>query len=61
MLRFGVPFKQAIKSATINPARQIGADKVTGSIKEGKRADLVVLDEKMDIKMVLVKGKIAVQ
>lgn len=61
VLRFGVPFKQAIKSATINPARQIGADKVTGSIKEGKRADLVVLDEKMDIKMVLVKGKIAVQ
>ena len=60
LLRFGIPFKQAVKSATINPARQIGVADVTGSIKVGKRADLVVLDEQMEIEMVLVKGKIVV-
>ena len=52
--------KQAIKSVTINPARAIRADDVTGSIKEGKRADLLVLDEELNIKLVVVKGQVKV-
>ena len=52
--------KQAIKSVTINPARAIRADDVTGSIKEGKRADLLVLDGQYNIKMVVVKGQVKV-
>ena len=58
ILEFGIPVKQAIKSVTINPARVIGADKITGSIEEGKNADLLVLSEDMKtIKAVFVKGK----
>lgn len=34
-----------IKSYTINPAKQLLLDKVTGSIKKGKSADLVVWDK----------------
>ncbi len=60
VLSYGIPFRQAVKSATINPARQIGVDKVTGSIEEGKRADLLVLDENLDIRMVVIKGKVVV-
>ena len=30
VLRFGIPFRQALKSCTINPARVIHADKETG-------------------------------
>ena len=60
VLRFGVPMKQAVKSVTINPARAIRVDDVTGSIRAGKRADLLVLDEKLDIRMVIVKGQIKV-
>ena len=58
LIELGVPFRQAVKSSSINPARQIGVDAVTGSIQEGKLADLVVLDKDLNIKMVLVKGKI---
>lgn len=61
LLEFGVPFRQAIKSATINPARQLKVDHITGSIKEGKLADIVVLDDNFDIKMVIIKGKVVVE
>ncbi len=58
LLKFGIPVKQAVKSLTINPARAIGVDKITGSIEVGKNADLLVLSEDFkEIKAVFVKGK----
>lgn len=58
LLKFGIPLKQAIKSLTINPARAIGVDEKTGSIEEGKSADLLILSEDFsEIKAVFVKGK----
>jgi imidazolonepropionase-like amidohydrolase len=35
---------QALQTATITPARLVGADKETGSIAVGKQADLVLID-----------------
>ncbi len=35
---------QAIQTATITPAQVMNMDKVTGSIKTGKKADLIILD-----------------
>ncbi len=49
LVSFGVPFGQAVKAATLIPARSIGMAGEIGSIEEGKRADLVVLDENLDI------------
>lgn len=60
VLRFGIPFRQALKSCTINPARVIHADRETGSIAQGKRADLLVLDRDMEIRMVIIRGEIVV-
>lgn len=60
VIRFGIPVRQAIKSATINAARSIRVDDVTGSIAEGKRADLLVLDKDLNIKLVVVKGVVKV-
>ena len=58
LLSFGIPLRQAIKSVTINPAKAIGADKITGSIEKGKNADFVVLSSDFQqIKAVYVKGK----
>lgn len=58
LLAFGIPLKQAIKSVSINPARAIGVDKITGSIEPGKNADLLILSEDFsEIKAVFVKGK----
>ena len=38
----GVPEEEALKMITLNPAKQLGIDKRTGSIEIGKDADLVV-------------------
>jgi imidazolonepropionase-like amidohydrolase len=38
----GVPEEDALKMITLNPARQLGIDKRTGSIEVGKDADLVI-------------------
>lgn len=58
LLKFGIPLKQAIKSLTINPAKVIGVDKITGSIAAGKNADLLILSDNFStIKSVYIKGK----
>lgn len=38
----GVPEEEALKMITLNPARQLGIDKRTGSVEQGKDADLVI-------------------
>ncbi len=38
----GVPEEEALKMITLNPAKQLGIDKRTGSIEVGKDADLVI-------------------
>lgn len=60
VISFGIPEKQAVKSATINPAKAIRADRETGSIEEGKLADILVVDKDYNIRLVIVKGKIKV-
>ena len=57
LLSFGIPFKNALKACTINPARVIHADDITGIIAVGKNADLLVLDENNAIEAVFIKGK----
>ena len=49
LVSWGVPLEAAVKAMTLNPAKAIGADKETGSIEPGKRADLVILDDKLEI------------
>lgn len=60
VISFGIPVKQAIKSATINPAKAIRVDSQTGSIVVGKNADLLVVDKDFNVKLVTVKGEIKV-
>ncbi len=57
MLSIGIPFRQALKSCTINPARVIKADAEVGSIAVGKAADLTVVDGDINLKAVFIKGK----
>lgn len=49
LVSFGVPLAQAVKAATLIPAQAIGLEDEIGSIAPGKRADLVVLDENLEI------------
>lgn len=49
LVSWGVPFEKAIKAMTLNPADQIGMADEIGSIAVGKRADLVVMDDNLEI------------
>lgn len=57
LIQFGIPLRQAVKAATINPARVVGADREIGSIEAGKRADLLILDAQRSLKAVILRGK----
>jgi len=57
ILSYGIPFRQAIKSCTINPAREIKLDNEIGSIKVGKYADLQIVNDDYSAEMVFVRGK----
>ena len=54
---FGIPVEQAILSATIIPARELGREAEIGSIESGKLADFVVCDEKLVRKAVYLGGE----
>lgn len=48
---------QCVACATINPAKAIGEDKEIGSLDVGKRADLIIVDEKFNVLTTIVGGK----
>lgn len=52
----GVPLKEAVEMMSLTPARIIGIDSVAGSLDPGKRADIVILDDKLDVRMTIVAG-----
>ncbi len=54
----GLGLEKAIKLITENPARLLGIDNQKGSIKEGKDADIVLLDKNLNIIYTISKGKI---
>ena len=54
---FGVPLEAAITAATLTPAKAIRMDGELGSLEEGKWADLVVLDQDLNVKAVYINGK----
>ncbi len=58
MLKIGTPIHEAIKMMTLNPARLLHLDHEIGSIETGKKADIILFDEAIDVKQVLVNGEI---
>lgn len=53
-----VPIHQVIKMASLNPAKAINMDDKLGSIEVGKRADLLLFDEDISIKKVILGGNV---
>ena len=56
-VRFGIPKEQAILSATLIPAREIGREDEIGSIEPGKLADFVVCDADLSRQAVFLRGE----
>lgn len=53
-----IPLETAVACATANPARSLGVYDTYGSISEGKKADIVLLDEDLGLKLVIKDGQI---
>jgi N-acetylglucosamine-6-phosphate deacetylase len=54
----GIPLHSAVKCASANPAKAIGVFRERGSLEPGKLADVVLLDERLNIKYMILRGKI---
>jgi imidazolonepropionase-like amidohydrolase len=59
---FGLPYDEALKAVTVNPAQIWGVADRIGSIEEGKWADLIVtdgdpLETKTQVKELFIKGR----
>ena len=54
----GTSLQEAVTMATNNPARVVGVVERKGSIEPGKDADLVILDENLNVCLTVVKGKV---
>jgi N-acetylglucosamine-6-phosphate deacetylase len=57
VLEVGIPIQDAVAAASTTPARVIGIAERTGSIEPGKAADLVVLDDGLQVVAVLAGGR----
>lgn len=57
----GVPLIDAVRMMTSTPARIIGAADRKGAIVPGKDADIIVFDERINIKTVITRGTVRFQ
>ncbi len=57
-VEMGVPFGQAVRSASTNPARAIGIEHDYGSLEPGKLANIILLDEDLNINTIILRGQI---
>lgn len=54
----GVSLQEAVKMATLNPAKAIGVTDKKGSIEVGKDADLIIFDNDINVAKVIINGVI---
>lgn len=53
-----MPIEKAVAAASLNPAKVIGADGEIGSLEVGKRADIIIADDKFKIDVTVIDGEI---
>lgn len=58
MRNLGVPEVDLARISASNPARLLGIENECGSIEEGKRADLVALDDTGKVRLTMVGGEV---
>jgi len=57
----GLPISDAIKMAAVNPAKVLGLFSEIGSIEAGKDADIIIMDDDMNVLKTLVNGRVVYQ
>lgn len=61
MKHTGYGLCHAIRFATLNPARLLGIDDRVGSLEAGKTANLILIDDMVHVKTVILQGETVVQ
>ena len=51
-----IPLETAVACATINPAKSLGIDAEYGSIRAGKKAHIVLMDQELNVQQVIKDG-----
>jgi len=54
----GLSIQDALKMATLNPAKVVGVDDKKGSLAKGKDADMLIFDEDVNAIMTVVGGRV---
>jgi N-acetylglucosamine-6-phosphate deacetylase len=52
----GVPVHEAVRMASLVPARAAGVESERGLIKEGVRADLIAFDDEFALRLAIIGG-----
>jgi len=60
MKNAGIPLQDAVRMATLSPAKRLSIDDRTGRIAPGYDADIVLFDEEVNVRFCMVSGKILV-
>ncbi|HLY69541.1 MAG TPA: N-acetylglucosamine-6-phosphate deacetylase [Puia sp.] len=55
--KVGIPLPEALRMASLYPARLLHAEDKMGCIKTGVNADFVVLDEELNLKQLIIDGE----
>jgi N-acetylglucosamine-6-phosphate deacetylase len=53
----GLPFDEAIRWVSLNPATALGIERETGSLKVGKLADIAIMDDECSVARTFVQGR----
>ena len=61
MAHTGYGLCHAIRMATLNPARLLGIDDQVGSLEAGKKANLILIDDMVNVHSVILEGVPAVE
>ena len=60
VVKWGFSLEDALTMATVTPAQNLGVDDRIGSIAPDKAADVVIVDEELNVQKVILRGKVVV-
>lgn len=58
MVAAGISLRVALRMATVNPARRIGIDQTKGKIANGYDADILLLDDALNLRFCMAMGEV---
>ena len=58
VVKMGIPLGEAVRSASTNPARAIGIEHDYGTLEPGKLANILLLDDDLNLNTVILRGQI---